>query len=717
MAVYEKGSLIFLENEHIRFCVGTDGKAVSLTVKATGQEMLADSDTPLFTVTQDRFFHNELKLMYSARKITVVSDSISYENGCLIAGFSPLPYKAVIEVKDMGDYFLFSLSDFNASIEEYGGILIALPPAVELRFLQLHLRETKYFGEWMNVCHDDETALAVMGTSPYAVISNEKTRQGRILFADAKKGLRFKGCSAVLVVGKKSELLDKVSRFEYDFKLPRGVESRRSDKINASAYWVYDATPENIDEHIKYAVQGGFTMMLMYYTCFVKEKGGYLLCGNYDLRDEYKNGLSDIGKMLHKIKEHGITPGFHFLHSHIGLESRYFSPSADHRVMLRQALTLARDISEYDTEIVVDQYPFETELHDSCRLLRFGTEIIHYESCTDTPAYTYKGCIRGYGNTTAQPHSVGTGGGVVYVSEFGGTSGYCDQNSSLQDEIAEKIAAIYNQGFRFIYMDGSEGVNAPYEYQIPMGQLRVYEKFNEPPLYCEAAAKAHFSWHILSGGNAFDIFPTDIFKSMIDKYPLSEVSEMQMDFTRLNFGWWGIFPDSRPDVFEYGTSHAVGCDCPVTIQSNLENLKNNHRTKDNLEVLRRWEDVRLKKLLTQEQKEKIREKGREFILLLNGKGEYELTEYFPVKTNVDEITVYRFERNKKNICVLCHNTGEADVLIPLKGCVLRDEVDGECRILRKKENGTVIHISDRCYLETSLSVSELTEVFQYIEII
>ena len=261
-----------------------------------------------------------------------------------------------------------------------------------------------------------------------------------------------------------------------------------------------------------------------------------------------------------------------------------------------------------------------------------------------------------------------------------------------------------------MYYDGSEGVNAPYEYQIPKAQYRVYKKLNEPPLYCEAAAKGHFSWHILSGGNAFDIFPTEKFKAMINKYPLYEAPVMQMDFTRLNFGWWGYFQDSRPDVFEYGTSHAAGWDCPVTIQMTLDAIKENPRSRDNLEVMRRWEDVRKRKLLTDEQKKMIREPGREFILLADGGGGYEPVECFPVNTPLENVTVYRFVKNGKNCAMLCHNTGEERLYLPVHGR-LSGYFDGQESEVLYSDGGMIFTLSDRCCLETLVTEEELVSAF------
>ena len=64
--------------------------------------------------------------------------------------------------------------------------------------------------------------------------------------------------------------------------------------------------------------------------------------------------------------------------------------------------------------------------------------------------------------------------------------------NALPDEIADKIANAYNQGFEFTYFDGSEGTNPPFEYHVSNAQYKVYSRMNKKPLFCEGAAKTHF---------------------------------------------------------------------------------------------------------------------------------------------------------------------------------------------------------------------------------
>lgn len=79
-------------------------------------------------------------------------------------------------------------------------------------------------------------------------------------------------------------------------------------------------------------------------------------------------------------------------------------------------------------------------------------------------------------------------------------------------------------------------------------QYRVLKMLKNTLLYCEGAAKAHFSRHFLSRGNAFNVFPPEIFKEKIDQFHAKEATRMRQDFTRLNFGWRGYWPPERSQI-------------------------------------------------------------------------------------------------------------------------------------------------------------------------
>jgi hypothetical protein len=308
-------------------------------------------------------------------------------------------------------------------------------------------------------------------------------------------------------------------------------------------------------------------------------------------------------------------------------------------------------------------------------------------------------------------HARGTWGGILDISEFGGTSVYLDQNTDLQDEVGDKLAEAYNCGFEFIYFDGSEGTNPPFEFHISNAQYKMYRKMKREPLFCEGAAKTHFGWHMLSGANAFDVFPTDIFKEMIIKHPFTEAELMQRDRTRVNFGWWAYRDDTRADVYEFGTSKAAAWDCPVTVVSKPIIFKRNPRTDDILEVMRRWEDFRARGLVTDEVKAILRKADEEHTLLINAKGEYELVKYEQVTVGDGNngIRAFVFTRGGYSYAVIWDDKGEATVELPLDILSNTREVDTGDIAFTARDGKSVLPVSSKGYVKSNRNIAELVD--------
>ncbi|MBE5868512.1 MAG: hypothetical protein E7293_06080 [Lachnospiraceae bacterium] len=721
---------IIIENRLCRLIVGGDAIVKSLLIKKSGEECLQQGeDIALFSVTQERPYNNEVKLAHPNKRTVFQANELTREGDRLIVGFEITPYKAVVEVKEAAAYLAFELVDFIVTPECYGTYLsFTPPPAAAFRLVQLPVKNREYFGEWLNVSWDESAAVNVLATLPYATIESERRKGYRVMTADAVKGIKLRGCSAAIIAAPTGQLMDAIAEMEEDYGLPHGVKSRNDfPNINSSIYWTHDLSPQTVDEHIAYAKKGGFRMMLIYYTCLVKEPENCAL-GDYDYLPVYPNGQKDLREMLDRIKAAGITPGIHILQTHIGFGSRYMTPSVDPRINLTRHFTLAKPLTREDTTVYVLQNPEDTVMHPKCRYLNFGGELIYYEAYTTQPPYCFTGCERGAKHTNVVEHPAGQIGGILDVSEFGAISAYIDQNTDLQDEVAEKIADLYHAGFEFIYFDGSEGTNVPHAIHVPGAQYKILKKLEREPLFTEGAAKAHFSWHFLSGGNAFDIFTPDVFKACIDKYPAEEAPRMRQDFTRLNFGWWGYYvpgtkdggyTGTQPDMFEYGTSRAAAWDCPVTIQMKLEAFKDNPRTDDILEVMRRWEDVRRKDWLTLEQKNMLKELGKEHILLINEQGEYELVPYEQISCEDVNLRAFVFERKGKNYVVFWHVTGSGKLALDLdaEDFTIEKELGGEQVDVQMAEGKVVLPIAGRCYLKSSLTRQELIKAFEEAKIL
>ncbi len=719
------GNDIIIENEQVRLAISPEGFARSLLYKPLKTECLIENKRiPLCTITEDRPYQNEIKLAYPTKRTTFKANSVRKDGDRLIIGFELIPWEAVVCFKITPDYISFTLERFNLTVSDYG-ILMTEPPVSEMWFLQLPVRNLQHYGDWLNVIWDEKVAVNLLATNTYANMDSEEGDGFRILQAGVDSKVKLTGAGAALITCSTDKLLDNIAAVENDFNLPHGVDSRRNKLYNASYYWSADVTPVNVDQHIRYARQGGFRAMLIYYPSFL-ESNGYRLLGNYDnWRPEYPNGKEDLRKMLNKIKEAGIVPGVHFLHSHIGRDSKYVTPVLDHRLNLLKIFTLAKPLGKGDTTIYVEQNPENSTMAEGRRVLKLGSELISYSDYTTVRPYKFTGCVRGIDETTVNSQPAGYMFGILDVSEFGATSIYIDQNSDLQDEIAEKIAGIYNTGFEFMYFDGSEGVNPPFWYHVANAQYRVFSRLKPEPVFAEGAAKTHFSWHMLTGGNAFDIFSPETLKEETRKHPFREAPRMKNNFTRLNFGWLGYWvPDDKtvgtqPDMLEYVTSRAAAWDCPVSLQTSFESFARHARTADNLEVMKRWEDVRAMGWLTGEQKKMLQNGSREHILLINEKKEFELVPYDQIQDVVGgsrEIRAFTFSRNNEQYAVYWHISGKRKLVLPMysNDFILMKELGQDIQSEVKSDgSNSIVPAEGRLYIKTAkLTKDKLTEVFR-----
>jgi len=664
---------VVIENGTARLVLSPDATVRSLTLKRTGEELLDQTrPVPFASVTQDRPFNNEVKLTFPNKRTTYRANRVRREGQTLFVGFEHVSYEAKVDVREADGYFLFALSGFELGPKGANELDLTYPPADVVRFVQLPVRNRRYFGDWMNVVWDEKAAVAVMGADPFAWIEAERPADSRLLLAEAHRDLGFGGTCAAVVAAETPQFMDAVDRFEADLGLPRGVRSRRSEDINRSIYWTSAIRPASADAHIEAAKACGFTKMLIYYSAVAKgaeDDDSYGGIGEYELRDEYHGDLAELRQMLDKIKAAGISPGLHVLQTFIGFKSRYVTPVADPRLNLKRHFTLARPLGTDGGDVFVQEDPSLSPTNANSRILAFGGELLSYEGFSTVRPYRFTGVRRGAKKTRVVPHPAGQIGGVLDVCEFAALSCYIDQRTDLQDEIAAKIARLYDAGFDFMYCDGSEGVNVPQGIYVPAAQYRVWQRLGEKPRFMEGAAKAHFSWHHLSGANAFDVFPPEIFKAMIVRWPQYEAPLMRQNFSRLNFGWWRLFPPgadiggkktvgTQMDMWEFGASRSVAWDCPVTLGVwKLDRLAEHPRKDDLFRVLRQWEDVRIRKLLTPSEKEALKSSVQEHHLYCDRPGHYELhpMEMLPPAPAAPHARGFVFER-KGHRCLAYWNT-------------------------------------------------------------
>jgi len=705
---------IIIENSEFRLIIGANARAKSLLYKPTQKECLQmGCNTPVFSLTQYRPYDNELFLTYPAKQKTFNADTIYWKGKDLVVGFELENYLATISVNNTDDYIAFELKGFDYRIEKFG--VKRKTEIDEFTLLQLPIRNRTYFGEWLNVSWDNNIAVNLLATGPYTKIDTEARDGYHIMRAGMQADVKIMNVGAALITTSKDKLLSCIDKLEADYKLPRGVQSRKKEEYKYSYYELRNVTTQNIDEHIAYAKQGGFHAMVVYYRAFAASMGHFLW------NPEYPNGMADLKEITGKIEAAGMIAGFHIHYNKVSKNDSYVSPVPDSRLNLRRIFTLAEQVDHQSTIISVEENPEGCTMEDGRRFLKIGNELITYNDYSILPPYQFTGCKRGQLGTKQSKFEKGLKLGLLDVDTWP-LFVRIDQKTSIQKEIAERISKICaDAGFKFIYFDGAEDVPPPYWYTVSKAQLEVYNCLDTKPLFSEGAEKSHFSWHIITRGNAFDVFPPEYIKEATKKHPCFAAKYIAQDFSSINFGWVNyIAPNKKtigmqPDMFEYVCSRGAAWNCPISLMGKLDQLKSHPRTPDNLEVIRRWEEARIKNFFTEKQKEELKDLEQEHILLINEKSKFELLPYSQIPNIANgnkKIRAFIFDRNNKTCVVYWHTSGEGILELPVSSDNIKlfEELGKEIP-LRGNKKSTTVPVGSRRYIQFNLSQEEVINLF------
>jgi len=293
-----------------------------------------------------------------------------------------------------------------------------------------------------------------------------------------------------------------------------------------------------------------------------------------------------------------------------------------------------------------------------------------------------------------------------------------------------------------VYFDGAEDVHAPFWHHVAAAQQRVYRQLDPPPVVCEAALYWHFSWHMITRSNAYDVVaPADGMKDFCRLMPCPTAEERVKDFSRIDFGWLGRFGGKNaagPDVWEYVASRAAAWDCPISLHASLADAASNPRAGDCLDAIRVWENARLGNHLTDAQRHSLRivrpedahyvacydQRGiwesietnqglnetqqrilagrQEHHLLVNERGQYELVPITAIPAGETGIKAYWFQRSSHpdDTYVLLWAIGDdVSLQLPLTAGSVRVMRPFDTAVpIERSDNAVMLTVGNRTYL-------------------
>lgn len=709
---------VVIENQEFCLTIGDNGIVAGLLHKPSGKECLADDErVPVCAITQYRPYDNENFLMYPAKPRKFPANKARMDGDTLIVEFSDTYDIAKIKVDVTPAYIAFKLVDRDYRIEDYG--VKRKTELDEFSLMQLPVAEMPRFGEWLNVMWDDSVAVALVGTEPTTFIDSYPNRSGNVLTAATHTAVKLFDSGTALMVTHPDSLLDRIAALEEYYDMPRGVASRRGEHYKKSYYELRGVTLDNIDRNIELARQAGLKTMMVYYPDFARA------CGHFEWRDEYPGGMDDLKEICRRITAAGMIPGLHIHYSKVAVTDPYICDGKpDRRTNVVSRYSLLRDASSTDDTIWVVQRPENIRMEDGRRLLQLDDELIMFTDVKKTEPYAFIGCERGMYNSTPTDHQSMTEARHLDVDDWP-LFIRVDQNTDIQREIARRLGEIYSQcGFRFVYFDGAEDVPMPYWYNVSRSQLEVYDALDPAPLYAEGALKSHYGWHILSRGNAFDVFAPERIRQAMRRYTLRCAEQVACDFTSVNFGWVNYLAPSdktigmQPDIFDFICSKALAWDSPISLVSNLPEIESHPRSADNFRTIALWEEMKLSGALSAEEKAMLRDPEREFTIIPRRNGKpiiHEVVQLTPDSVNMaDPVRAFAFAIDSaKTGIIYWHCSGETQIIIPASGIGLSLETfDGTpVELRRSPEGNALLPVSDRRILTIDLPFNAAVDLF------
>jgi hypothetical protein len=350
-------------------------------------------------------------------------------------------------------------------------------------------------------------------------------------------------------------------------------------------------------------------------------------------RGAFPNGLAGLKKCADKIHAAGMQVGLHILQGMVGVYGRmhdpYVSPKADPRLFQDRHATLASAVDAKATELVVKEdltdWPKEGDLF-------LEGEIVRYARRTDN---RFAECRRGLHRTQVAAHPAGARvGHLVNCFPFLGNLSYAPGvNSTMMDEVYDNIARVFNEvGADMSYFDGGEEVlvQAPQWRNVGRVALGVTQRLKKPAVLTPSGSGGctNLSWHVIARGTpSFD----PIYYGRRD-YTLRHKGQNPATWAKNlltgDVGWFRPHVHSpstyavTPDEVMLLCLKAVGGKAPISFHLGCDNLYENKRMPEMLEIIRVCDELKRREYFSEEVCAELMKPFAEHVLETSATGEW-----------------------------------------------------------------------------------------------
>ncbi len=602
--VFSLQAEVILETDSFVMGMDDTGNVIQFVNKETGKDYLDKTKRTPFAVLKGEGQSFTVKAVkYEGRVLTVDFGDVA---GQVVLGIFPGPQKIVFEVQ--------SVSWDKAEELLYGEIPLTLKGTFEDAFAV--------------------TPLALdLKTNCNQIPGLCSKVSGFIVY----KRFGFEGAKGAIIACPMDKIRESLKdAIKSSLELPQsdvGGPWALDAKVNQGSYLISTSeyvTEETVSQWIDVAKSIGATQIDLH--------GGHpFRWGDFEVnRELYPRGRDSLKAVIDKIHEAGLYAGLHTYSFFIDKKTPWVTPVPDTRLASDCVFTLAEDMSSEDRNVIVEE---STEAMSAITgffvrnsaTLRIDNELIIYKDVQKDAPFAFIECERGAYGTKVSTHKKGAK--VYHLKECFGLF-VPDVETTLFTEVIQRTADLYNYcGFDMIYLDALDGsdVLGGGENAWHYSAKFVYELVRrlQKPAIMEMSTFSHHLWCVRSRMGAWDC-PMRGKKEFVDYHIVSN-HQWKYSFLPTNLGWWGIFdwdgvqPErSMPDEFEYICAKALATNSSLSyvVGFTPKNL-NSDKFQRFAKIARKYEELRLKDIVSESVKEKLIEPGAEFTLDVDESGKYQ----------------------------------------------------------------------------------------------
>ena len=586
---------IVFETSFFRFAVDPNGRNQSFVDKKTGKDYIA-RDTQTFALV--------------SRGHQTEPTSACVRTGDLVTlFFQASEAKVVLRATPKANYIVFEI------------VSVSDPAIDEVCFAAVRLDLPGRVSTISGIAASEEFAVSARALNLKVNLRLDGGSKPFLrLTASARRGLVG---AKVALVGCPTEnlrsILQEVVRSEGLPYSPLGGPFALDAEENRGSYVFATVSEANVDAWIALARKAGLAQIHLI--------GWEQSLGTYEPRqDLYPHGLEGLNDVVARIHAVGLKAGMHTLTGGISRNDPFVTPLPDSRLAKDGRFTLAVDVSDANETIPITEPPgdLETSWQYSGRsnVIQIDNELIQYAGLSQVQPYNFTSCTRGAFGTRKVAHTKGAT--VHHLFAIYGTF-QPDEESTLVDEVAERIARVFNAcRFDMIYQDGAEGMPGG-----PYGWARMREavfRRLQGRVLVEASEWGYLSWPYHSRLGAYD-YPNWGLKRFVDIHCRDSEEYQASSLLAAQLGWWAILgpnedhPAEFPDELEYLCGKALTYDMPMSFQGiNIGTQPWNARQDEYLEMIGRYERLRLRRAVPDTLRVKLRSPREEFRLQSTGDG-------------------------------------------------------------------------------------------------